>query len=313
MAKASYDPTQYEGVHAVGLIFTRDFRWAFREQPKADLGIDAHAEVCRDGEPTGSLLALQIKAGESYCKERTERGFVYRGSLRHLRYWLNHPLPVVLVIYNPSQRQAYWQGISGDLAEATHKGWKIMVPFQNRLDETALPHILEFMETGSVGRQASIDSSVVDSASTVLRTLGTREIQSLRDEFTLRTSELVGDLTERLWRGEIAIQEWHDEMRREIKTTFICQYLLAKGGRNLMTKPDYARIGVMVGQQYKSLDVFVSDIVEERYKHIDVRAVVERSKLYITCGEVAFEMARTSRGGTDPEYISTPDGWRVGS
>jgi hypothetical protein len=53
-----------EGVHAVELIFTRDFRWIFREQPKADLGIDAYVEVCRDGEPTGSLLALQIKAGE---------------------------------------------------------------------------------------------------------------------------------------------------------------------------------------------------------------------------------------------------------
>jgi hypothetical protein len=313
MAKSAYNPTEHEGVHAIGLVFTRDFCWAFREQPKADLGIDAHVEVCKGGEPTGNLLALQIKSGESYCKEQTERGFVYRGSRRHLQYWTNHPLPVALVIYSPAREKAYWQGISRDTVETTKKGWKTVVPFQHLLDKSALPHVLEFVETRSIKIEPSVESFPLVSSLPVLRTLETGDIAKLRDEFIARTSEVVAQLTEQLWHNEITVQQWHSSMQDEIKTAFICEYLLAKGGRNLMAESDYARIGTMLGQQYKSLEVFVSDIVQGRYDEADMGAVIERSKLHVTCSRLAFEMARTSRGDSDPVYVKTVSGWKVRS
>ena len=60
------DAVADEGAAAVNRLFSRDLKWIFREVPKRDDGVDAQVEVCRDRIVTSRLLALQIKAGESY-------------------------------------------------------------------------------------------------------------------------------------------------------------------------------------------------------------------------------------------------------
>jgi len=67
------------GVHKVGLKFLQDFNWIEREQPISDYGIDMHVEIINEGIPTGQLIALQIKSGDSYFKEMTQETIVYRG------------------------------------------------------------------------------------------------------------------------------------------------------------------------------------------------------------------------------------------
>ncbi len=89
----SSDQTDREGIHAVGLIFTR-LNWIFREQPTSDYGIDAQAEKRNpDGKAGGKLIALQIKSGPSYFRPRGD-GYVYYGEARHREYWSNYSLPV---------------------------------------------------------------------------------------------------------------------------------------------------------------------------------------------------------------------------
>lgn len=110
----------------------------FREQPTNDVGIDAHVELVdiATNTATGQLIALQIKGGPSYLKERTDQGFTYRGNLAHLEYWLNHSLPVFLILVDTVQERAYWQEISDITVEKLDKGWKVTVPFTNVLDIT---------------------------------------------------------------------------------------------------------------------------------------------------------------------------------
>lgn len=132
----SNDSTERAGVHAVGQFFTGKLGWIFREQHESDFGIDAHVEVKEDGKASGQLTALQIKTGKSYLKKRGD-SYVYRGSERHLDYWLNHPLPVVLLIHDPETGTTYWQKIEKSLCEVTDKGWSIEIPRRNVLDEWA--------------------------------------------------------------------------------------------------------------------------------------------------------------------------------
>jgi Domain of unknown function (DUF4365) len=56
---------------------------------------------------TGKLLGLQIKSGESFFKERTPNTIIYRGDKEHLQYWLNHKLPILIVLYDPATDTAY--------------------------------------------------------------------------------------------------------------------------------------------------------------------------------------------------------------
>jgi hypothetical protein len=64
--------TDREGVNAVERVFVKELGWIFREQTIGDWGIDAHVEVANEKEPSGRLLALQIKSGKSFLKGKQE-------------------------------------------------------------------------------------------------------------------------------------------------------------------------------------------------------------------------------------------------
>jgi hypothetical protein len=134
--KAPNPLTERVGVNAVERIILNDFAWAFREQTVSDYGIDAQVEVMEDGKPTGKLIALQIKSGESFFKKRGNN-YVFYGEIRHLEYWTKFSLPVFLILHNPKTDETFWQKIERHLAVITDKGWSIEIPSSNILDQKA--------------------------------------------------------------------------------------------------------------------------------------------------------------------------------
>jgi Domain of unknown function (DUF4365) len=120
--------TDREGVNAVESIFLRDLGWIFREQTISDWGIDAHVEVTTRSEPTGRLLALQIKSGKSFFRKRGEN-FVFYGEGRHLRYWRNHSLPVAIILHDPETGLTLWQRVEEDAVRwGKSDRWSIEIP-----------------------------------------------------------------------------------------------------------------------------------------------------------------------------------------
>tara|TARA_R110000850_G_scaffold136540_1_gene257719 strand:- start:471 stop:1400 length:930 start_codon:yes stop_codon:yes gene_type:complete len=132
---ASTDQTERAGVLAVGHMFTK-LGWAFREQPTSDFGIDAHVEkLGADGKGIGKLVALQIKSGKSYFKERGD-GFVFYGEERHREYWANHSLPVFIILHDPETGLTLWQKVEERLIEDKSNGrWAIPIPADQLLDQ----------------------------------------------------------------------------------------------------------------------------------------------------------------------------------
>ena len=57
------------GVHHCGEIAAKN-NWMFREQPIDDIGIDAHMEFVDSSGKPKQLLALQIKSGASWFREK---------------------------------------------------------------------------------------------------------------------------------------------------------------------------------------------------------------------------------------------------
>ncbi|QKW23991.1 DUF4365 domain-containing protein [Kitasatospora sp. NA04385] len=133
-----------EGVTHVQLAVQDGLQWLFREQPTEDYGIDAHVEVVDGEEVRGRLLALQIKSGESFFGEATRGGWWFRPDAEHVQYWLNHSLPVVVVLYEPRDRVCYWQTVSRETLQRTRgDGWRLLIPRGQVLDETAAPALRE--------------------------------------------------------------------------------------------------------------------------------------------------------------------------
>lgn len=134
---ARYSPTERIGVNAVEDIVLNELKWIFREQPISDMGIDAHIELV-DNEPTGKLIALQIKTGAGNFHENKDE-FVYYGSLEHLDYWTGHSLPVVLLAHIPATHLTCWVQVVETTAVRTEKAWKIRIPKTQVFDASAKP------------------------------------------------------------------------------------------------------------------------------------------------------------------------------
>ncbi|MFS8102682.1 DUF4365 domain-containing protein [Lentzea alba] len=127
--------TEQLGLGLTLIAFTK-WGWVFRDQPIRDYGIDAHVEPKTDGVPSGRPVALQIKTGRSYF-EPTSEGWRYRakGNERHLRYWLGHTLPVLIIFCDPDTETLYWQHVTAERINYTPNDWTIVIP----RDQTITP------------------------------------------------------------------------------------------------------------------------------------------------------------------------------
>jgi len=124
----------------IGIVITafESLGFAFREQTESDYGIDAHIELIQKELPTGQLLALQIKSGESYLSEIDSNNFVFRTDEKHVNYWLNHSLPVLICLCDIETRKVYWQIVTQETAISTGKGYKIIVPSTQLIDSSSV-------------------------------------------------------------------------------------------------------------------------------------------------------------------------------
>lgn len=115
------------GVYECGKSFTQN-GFIFREQSIADYGIDAIIEAKEEGNATGKMIAVQIKSGESYFKEIEEDYVVFRVDEKHRNYWINHSLPVIVILYSPSRNECIWEIANKYTLISCNKSWKIKIP-----------------------------------------------------------------------------------------------------------------------------------------------------------------------------------------
>jgi hypothetical protein len=147
------------GVHRCGEIAERN-KWLFREQPIDDVGIDAHMELIESTGKSKQLLALQIKSGTSWFKEKKNDYIVFRDiNERQYNYWSMNSLPCIVVLYNPDDDMCIWQKLTAETIERAKggkgKGFFVKVPLtqvfldalsnENLLSLTNLPqHIINY-------------------------------------------------------------------------------------------------------------------------------------------------------------------------
>ncbi|MBZ9959015.1 DUF4365 domain-containing protein [Mesorhizobium sp. BR1-1-14] len=157
--------TEREGVIAADAIFTKQFRWLFREQKVLDFGVDAEVEITEDDMPTGKLIALQIKSGTSFFKREIKEGYVFYGEMRHLKYWTNHVLTMFLILHNPETGVTLYQRIEERLCKITDKRWSIVVPRDNALNASAAGDLAtgpDLDEEGQLRLRFSLDAPLME-------------------------------------------------------------------------------------------------------------------------------------------------------
>jgi len=81
-----------------------------------------------------------------HFREKTEGAYVFRTDDKHVSYWAQHVLPVILVLYSPDRNECYWQRIDDDTLEKITKAWKVEVPKANCLSEDSLSALEQLIQ-----------------------------------------------------------------------------------------------------------------------------------------------------------------------
>ena len=129
------DEIERRGVSICEMTFA-EMGFIFREQTILDYGIDAIIESKTEVYASGQLTGVQIKSGNSYLKEYNDEAYIYRGDMKHYFYWLNHCLPVIIILVDIENKRCYWQRVEKQLITITGTGWKIEIPKANVLSES---------------------------------------------------------------------------------------------------------------------------------------------------------------------------------
>lgn len=154
--------TERIGIHRVALTFLEKYGWLEREQFVSDFGIDTQVEIVKDGIPTGLLYCLQVKSGKSYIKETDKNIVFYTQNERHINYWINHSLPVLLVICDIKNEINYWDFITSQNISKTEKGWNISISKSNNLADSKSKEQIEnyyFSNDNFTVMESGIDTS----------------------------------------------------------------------------------------------------------------------------------------------------------
>ena len=111
------------GENAVADKVSNDLGWVYRHKPRSDFGIDGEMEgATADGELNARFIGVQVKAGKSYFRQPVPSGWWHRVEPRHLRYWFRSSVPVVVILYDPDSKEAYWQVVDRNYIRRTKSG-----------------------------------------------------------------------------------------------------------------------------------------------------------------------------------------------
>ena len=116
------------GIYAASRISVQLSGLIFREQRTGDTGLNAHLEITEAYPKMGKVVGLQIRSDESGTLERTARGYVCCGEMAHVAYWLQHSLPVIVMVYDRQRDRILWEVVSPETIEISGQSWELLVP-----------------------------------------------------------------------------------------------------------------------------------------------------------------------------------------
>lgn len=135
--------TEREGVSAVQSIVYSDLQWIFREQTVVDFGIDAQIEIANQESATGKVIAVQIKSGDSYFIRKTEENIIFCFDEKHKNYWVNHSLPVIILLYHPVSKECIWEVIDDyTVKQVSENRYKVGIPRENKFGVSSKAKLL---------------------------------------------------------------------------------------------------------------------------------------------------------------------------
>lgn len=147
-----------------------EFGFGVAQNNRHDLGTDLLVFV-RDqrGFDLGGLMGVQVKNWPSLVKKPSvdngREGWWFPESADHFNYWLDFPIPHLMVLFDDGAKESYWVHITEDAVQSTGKGKKIFIPRENVLNKESIPSLIKIAL--SKLPQPSWEGSILEGASEI--------------------------------------------------------------------------------------------------------------------------------------------------
>lgn len=137
--------TGREGLNLLATIVESELGWMVRPtHQEDDFGIDAYIDVIIDGYVTGKSIAIQVKAGKSYLKEITPDLWSFVGERKHLNYYLNQDISVLIIIVDLNNKVAYWEACEIGNILLNGESWSMPVPKKQQINSFQKDKLLKY-------------------------------------------------------------------------------------------------------------------------------------------------------------------------
>jgi len=209
-----YNSTEKIGVNSVEAVFL-DFGWIPRTVFQTDVGIDMTVEICREGNPVGKFIGVQIKTGDSYFKEKTNNAIIFRTDKTHADYWLNYSLPIIIVLHHIDENLTIWQAVNRQTVVSTGKSFKFSIPLTNKFDINSKVKIEKLAEGSPLLNKIQrliIDKPIIDklnSGHKIVLELG-RWVNKLSGRADIKIYQVISDenIDENIKLKQVLLEEY---------------------------------------------------------------------------------------------------------
>lgn len=139
-----------QGTSLISLAVSK-MGYVWRPTSQHDTGIDGEIEIrdAASGVVSGLSLKVQSKAVSNFEGE-TDEGFDYRAHQRDVDYWLQHNVPVILVVSRPRTNEIYWRPVRDSNGQVQERKFNF-VKNRDRLDDSAAVGLAELVRTQAQG------------------------------------------------------------------------------------------------------------------------------------------------------------------
>jgi hypothetical protein len=134
------------GLSILTKIVEKELGWVVRvNHQEDDFGVDAFLDIIIDGYITGKSIAVQVKSGASYLVELNSEHWKFRGEKKHLNYYLNHDVPVLIILVDIENEIAYWELCKVEYVELNEKSWTMPIPKDQKVSLLQREKLLKFV------------------------------------------------------------------------------------------------------------------------------------------------------------------------
>lgn len=139
--------TGQKGLTILTKIVEKELGWVVRpNHQETDFGIDVYLDVTINEFVTGKSIAAQLKSGNSYLKELDDDFWLFTGEKKHLNYYLNHDIPVLIILVDVDNEIAYWETCKPEyISLAGNDSWSMPIPKRQQINSSQKEELTKYV------------------------------------------------------------------------------------------------------------------------------------------------------------------------